>query len=650
MYRFITLKINNCKIDLLYNYRDFADNNEKSDDKNNSVQKYNPQFKGITDGILHGSGYFMNKIEKGGFLILFLVQDFLGMTLPRTAAGFLRDKEETGNYNIQEGFEVLGREMLTGPIMMSIAPISLLIAGKFAKSTSTNSDLIKYYGNSLKEYLSGNDFNKNLLTNPEEFKAKFIKSNIEKILINTIGKENTSQESIQYIYNQIHNMEKIPGNVQLKKFRGKSKYRNECMDNIVSHINNIKYKTGTDLDILNKVKIGTGKSERIFKTSEALKALLRYSDDAITANNKLDKLDKTLAESLKHKALGKRVLTNLAIFSATIGVLQVLPKLYAKSNTAPGSRKKKAEMVQSKEVAFKGKWNLPENIGKIMDKNNSKFISSELEYDGHNFTNTLFAILSAFGMITGRVIRAYKRADKDDNGKKDYTEIWEILTRDIASSLSVIFAVPMITRAAVSSYERHSGFVLMNKDRSVTNKVKKILDLMNPYSKSHVYTNSEMSAIYNNIDSKEKMINFCKFIDNNGGDLEKIIAKSEHKELLFNNINDIKGKTRNVKNKEIITFFENLEENLKNKIKTKNISSDEFISKLMRGAKDVNKNKIFAFARGMNSVPGLITTFLISPYILGWFIPRLTYKNTRRIHAKQDQEEQKKKQINTISA
>ncbi len=642
MDRFFVVEINNIKkFDPTCNHREDLAFNNKNGDSNNCAQIYNTQFKGIADGVFHGSGWFMNKIEQGGFLILFLVQDFLGMTMPRTVAGFLRDKEETGNYNIQEGFEVLGREMLTGPIMMSVAPISLLIASKFAKSTSTNSDLIKYYGNSLKEQIEKSNFDRKLLTEPSEFKAEFIKTNIERILKNTLGKENVSEESLKYICEQLANMENIPKDVKLDKFRGKTKYRNECMENIINHINDIKYKTGTDLEMLNKVKIGSGSSERVFKISDALRALLKYSDDAIIANKKLDKLDKALAESLKHKALGKRVLTNLAIFGATIGVLQILPKIYAKSNTAPGSRKKNTENSQQKDITFKGKADLTKSLGKIMDKNNNKFISSELEYNGHNFTNTLFALLSAFGMISGRVIRAYKRADKDENGKRDYTEIWEILTRDIASSLSVIFAVPMITRAAVSSYEKHSGFVLMNKKRTVDNKALKMLDLMNPYSKSHVYTNSEMSAIYNNIDSKEKMINFCKFIDNNGGDIEKIISKSDYKNLLFDKISDLKNKDRSTKNKEILSFFENIENNK---------NTNELISKIMKGAQNVNKNKIFAYARGMNSIPGLITTFLISPYILGWFIPRLTYKNTRRIHAKQEQEELKNKQKTNIKA
>ena len=64
----------------------------------------------------------------------------------------------------------------------------------------------------------------------------------------------------------------------------------------------------------------------------------------------------------------------------------------------------------------------------------------------------------------------------------------------------------------------------------------------------------------------------------------------------------------------------------------------------MKGAKTGNNSKITAFARGLNSVPGLLATIFISPYILGWLIPRLTYKNTRRIHEKEDKERQLQEQ------
>ena len=130
--------------------------------------------------------------------------------------------------------------------------------------------------------------------------------------------------------------------------------------------------------------------------------------------------------------------------------------------------------------------------------------------------------------------------------------------------------------------------------------------------------------------------------------MEKILSKSENKDLIFgSSALDLNGLDRAGKNKEITSFFEKLEENLRKKPsaytgKLKN--ADEMIVKIMKGATP-NKNKILSFARGMNSLPAFITTFAISPYILGWFIPRLTYKNTRRIHKKEDDENKLKANV-----
>ncbi len=598
---------------------------------NDKQEKQHVAFKSGMVGALNASGALMQSIENGGFLASFLIQDGIGMTVPRTAAGFLRDKEHTGHYNMQEGFEVLGREGMTGPCMMAVAPLSLLLAAKFGKSTSVNTQLIKRFGNSLKEILAKPEFDKSLLKNADKFKNEFYKTNVEKILTDTVGKENTTKESVDYIMKQIANMENIPSDAKLAKFRGKAKYKSQCMQNIVEHINNIKYSKSTDLDMLQKVKFGSDKldSKKVFGTKDTIDAMIKYTDDAIVANKHLDKLDELQADSIKNKSLAKRMITNVSMMFATLGVLSVLPKIYARGKTAPGARK--TEENQNNNVSFKGKGkpSLLERLGKLIGKNKSDFVSSELEYNGHNFTNTLMAGLSIFGLLTPRGMHAYNRAQKDENGKKDLTELYEILLRDLTSSLAVVFAVPMGTRAFVTSYEKNSGFVLMHKNRNM-NKTKTIADLFNPYSKSHVLTNAEISALYDNINSKDKMLNFCKYIDKNGGDLQKIISKSENAGEMFNNstldLKSLKGMKKADKNKKIISFVEKFDK------------SDELISKVMKGASKARGNKIASFARGLNSMPGLLTTFFISPYLLGWFIPRLTYKNTRRIHEKQDRE------------
>lgn len=610
---------------------------------NNKLQK-SPAFRaGMTD-MLNMSGNLMQGIENSGFLGSFLIQDFCGMTIPRTAAGFLRDKEHTGHYNMQEGKEVFGREGLTGPCMMAVAPLSLLIAAKFGRTTSVNTQLIKRFGNSLKEILTNPNFDKGLLKQPERFKQEFYRTNIEKILNDTLGKENTQKESVEYILKQINNMEKIPADAKLKKIRGKAKYRSECMNNIMEHIDNIRYSTSSDLNMLQKVKFGSDKLDckKAFSTKNTIDAMIKYSDDAIIVNKHLDKLDELSAESIKNKSLAKRMITNISMMAATLGVLSVLPKIYARSNTAPGARKVD-QKTQDYNIAFEGRkpdTGVLEKLGKIINKNKNDFVSNELEYNGHNFTNTLMAGLSVFGLLAPRGLRAYSRAQVDEDGKKDLTELWEIVLRDLTSSLAVVFAVPMLTRACVTSYEKKSGFVLMQKDRSSQSKLKTSLDLLNPYSKAHVLTNSEINSLYNNIDTKDKMLNFCKYIDKNGGDLQKIISKSEHAEEIFK-ISSLNGLNKAEKNKKIISLVEKFDKS----------NADEIIKKLMKAVGKAKSNKITTFARGLTSVPGLLTTFFISPYLLGWFIPRLTYKNTRRIHEKQDREREARRleKLNSIN-
>ena len=190
----------------LFSQKQLAQNNREEVTKSNS-----PSFRAAgASAALYGTGSFMQWIENGGFLRSFIIQDFLGMTLPRSVAGFLRDKEVTGEYNKQEGQEVLLREGLTGPCMMAVAPASLVLAAKFGHTTSVNSQLILRYGNSLKEMLNSANFDPSVLNDSNKCKQEFYRTNIEKILNDTVGKENTTKESIDYILKQLQNREKIP--------------------------------------------------------------------------------------------------------------------------------------------------------------------------------------------------------------------------------------------------------------------------------------------------------------------------------------------------------------------------------------------------------------------------------------------------------
>lgn len=593
--------------------------------KQNHYDKQNPSFKSFGLGLLGASGAIMQGIENKGYLISFLIQDGLGMTLPRVLTGFHRDKEITGEYNVQEGLEVLGREGLTGPFMIAVAPAVLWFTRKFCMSTNTNTRLIKRIGGNLKSMVSASGFDKQLKNDSKKFKQEFVKYNIEKIYKDTIPTDKKADETIKYILSEFD------------KFDSKDKKASaEAYKKILTTLNDKLVENSTELDDLCKLKVGDDKA--LFAAGDVIKAIRDYSHDAILNNKGVAELDAASAENIKNNFATKRLLTNWTNVAATLGGLAVLPKIYARSDVAPGAKHllQAQEEQKSENVSFKGKGinsdGIFSKIGKFLTKRVPEWIQAEFEYNGFNFSPATFASLSLFGLLLPRGLRAYDRAIVDKNGKKDMSEVNEILLRDTISSLSVVFAVPILTKLIVNTYENKQGFILTNKASENKNWFKKGLDLINPFSDLKVLTNAELEALYGNIDSKTKMMNFCNYIDKKGGDLEKILSKSEFANTVFNEnsftLESIKGAAKTDKNKKIISLIEKMDEK----------SGKEMITKLMKGSGDIKKNRIATIARGLNSLPGVISTVIISPFILGVFIPMLTYANTRRAHAKMMQE------------
>lgn len=639
-----------------------SENNVQPVRKDSRKQNNTPNFK-AGGAAFNVVGSAMQWIQDKGFIASFLIQDGLGMTMPRVGTAYMRDREVTGEFNLQEGKEVLLREGLTGPLMMAMAPLMLTITSAlFGKSTTVNSQLTKRFGNSFKELISKPEFKKELLNDKNALKQEYLKYNVDSILKNTLGEGKYKQTDIEYVLGQLKKYDNPPENPDVKGLFKKRNYKKAVLSDIEHYINGLKYTESADLDMLNKLKVGSNSNPvRTYGSKDTLEALMKYSDDVITNNKHLAEFTPEDAENFKDTAVAKRTLTTVATVAATLAGMSYIPKIYAKSDISPGARTAmkmkeayEAEIAEEKEnaetVSFKGKKpgkNWFSRLGKFIGDHQNENFSSEFEYDGHNFTNTLMAMLSVGGLLFPRGLRAVNRAQVDENGKKDYTELYEILIRDLTSSLSVIFAVPMLTRAFVTAYENKTGFVLMHKDRTQS-KWKNFIDLINPYSKAHVLTNKEIEALYYGVDTNEKMLNFCKYIDNNNGDLQKIFAKSEHAGEVFNEntlkLSDIESLGKKEKNAKITEMFEKLGKDTANKEQL-----NKSIKKMMQDSGLNNKsNKLLSYAKGLNSMPAAIATFAISPIILGWFIPTITYANTRRIHAKHEREAQKNN-VNTAA-
>ena len=87
---------------------------------------------------------------------------------------------------------------------------------------------------------------------------------------------------------QVKNYQNIPE--KIKGFLKRREYQSKCISNITEHINNLKYSTSTELDMLGKVRVGTGKDIKAFSVKDAIEGMVKYGDDAITLNKNLEKL------------------------------------------------------------------------------------------------------------------------------------------------------------------------------------------------------------------------------------------------------------------------------------------------------------------------------------------------------------------------
>ena len=604
--------------------------NNKAQKRNTKAQ--NPNFKSAMAmmPVLGATGAIMQWIESKGYFISFLIQDGLGMTVPRVWTGFQRDKEITGKYNKQEGLEVLGREGMTGPFIVGVAPAVLALSGKFCKSTNTNTRLIKRFGESLKQMVKSPDFDNVIKKDKDKFKNEFYKRNLEAIYKNSVPNDKNFKETVSGLMKDFEIFD-----------NGKdSETRNAALGRITEKINSKITETSSDLYDINKLYVGEGESKKAFSMGEVLLALKDFGNDAIKNNKNSETLDEVAAENIKNNFATKRLAVNVGNVAITLAGLSYLPKLYAKSDVSPGAaalelakQHQHDEENKQNDVAFKGKGinsdGFFSKLGKFITKYTPEKMQELLEYTGYNFSKTTFALLATLGLLFPRGKRAWERAQIDENGKRDMTEINEILLRDTVSSLSVVFAVPMLTKMIVRSYEDKLGFVLTNKASEGKNGFQKAMDLINPYSDLEVLSVADLDSIYGNIDSKKKFGNFAEFVDKKGGDLEKIISKSDNASLVFNEktftLDSIKNLSRKEKNEKIKKLFENG-------------ISDEVISKVMKGTGEIKHNKIAKMARGLNSLPGFISTVIISPILLGVLIPMLTYHNTRKANAKKLQQ------------
>ena len=627
-------------------------NNNRVKNTNNKQNQNNPKFKGLGSAIMNGAGWTMNSIENGGFVASFLIQDTLGMTVPRTREGLYRDRDKKNlkfkDMNFKEAGEVFIREFLSGPLMMFTPFIVFALTKKFiGKSTFTNTGLLKKMGKNFTEVVK----NKVSGESVKGLKEKFYRKSIKNMVSHTTPEASAQKTNdvVNTIYGHVEKLDSLEAKVKTAKglsfkdkflnmFRKKSdkvvsekqKIQNEIANtksNIANEFNNFHAENSTNLEYANKIKL----DNETYNSENAITAMRSYASD-ILKNKKAEDITEQTAKQFEKTSMAKRIFSTVVASLATIGSTSIVPSLYAILNPVPPSAldnscdnpTHKHDEKEAQKVAQPQQQPANKN-GNVQFKGN---ILKQLQFDGNQLTPILMTTLAAGGLVAPRIHTAIKRAPIDkETGKKDLIEVPEIITRDVTSTVAVTCGVPVLTKAMVNLYEKSTGFVLTNGSHKKTSIFKKVLDTINPLSSIGPFSNKDIKEIYGNVDNKAKLTNFAQFIDKNDGNLFKVFKTLKNGKSTF---------AGTVADFDIISKLDNKSANAKIMEVIANNFDDKKVKTLMEAAKPGKPNGMLKRARGLNSLPRGINTLVLVPAFLGIILPKMVYGITAKNRKKSE--------------
>ena len=526
--------------------------------------------------------------------------------------------------NFKEGAEVLIREGLSGPFIM-FTPMLVLFAGKkfVGKSTFTNSGLIKRLGKNMTELVSSTKHD-----SAESLKNDFYRKNITKMVKDTTKCSNAETEQ-KFIEDAVASMEKIDAYETRKatstpcRRRKLKKLQKREQDKLIQKFNDFHKEHSSEYTMLNRVRL----DGEVFATEKAINGIRDYAKD-ILKNKEIGDITKEHTEKVQKKSMISRAIINALAGLSTIGSLTIVPMLYKLVNPVPpgalGDPKtadeKLNENKQRTEEINNNKQ--PDKKGNVSFTGRYDKFAKYLEFNGNQLTPALMLSIAGVGLLGPRVGTAVKRAPENPvTKKKDYSEVPEILTRDLVSTGAVTFGVPIASKFLISGYENGSGFVLQTKPKETLKGIKKVLDMINPFSSFGPHVLKDLDQIYGKIDNTEKLRTFSQFIDENNGSLAKIFKTDKKAKAVFSenglDISRLAKADRKESNKTII----------------EKLADSDFAKKLVDAIKPEKEGKackMLKRARTLNSATSFVSTLFLVPAFLGLVLPRVVYGMTAR--------------------
>lgn len=614
-----------------------AQQHHKLNDKNSQ----HPTFAGSFNPVVT----VMDAIDKGGFAASFIAQDGIGMVAPRIYEGLNRNRQtdengkKTGPLNWEFARREGIREILSGPSAFLI-PLGILTIIKKASGTANNVhvDHINILGKNFSDFAVKNPTQ---LKNPAEFKKGYYAQVFENIFNNSTDKSFNVKEKAQHFADKLVEAETKRVN---KDRKGAGKIQSELIEEYMKIRKQFASPSSDELGVILK-------SEEKNKTVNSnikriIQSLSDYSGDALAKTNKYissqsghtaEELakDGSLAKYVKnfnlHRA-GTRVLSNFGMWGAVVAFYTLIPKLYnmglkhdpglkglesedKADNTVPKT-KVKDENKKGKDVAFKG--NFASGIGSnaVKDGFLGKLFN-KFEFNG--------ASMSVPGMLT--LLFGFCLPPRYINAKSD-KEKKEIVVRDVSSFTAILFAAKAMARGFSDAFAKISGLALNVKpedhNKSILHKVK---NYFTAGAGIDVLTSEQIVSKYSNIeDYKEGINGFFNFLEENGGDVKKVLNIDKNVKTQAEKIMTDFGGGKSLKDatlEEIHTAFK----------KAKGSDALENIYTVFK-SKD---NRFINRAKTFNSAFGFASTLVLVPMFMMW-LARYCESMTKKAIAKEKEQ------------
>lgn len=614
-----------------------AQQHHRLNDKNSQ----HPTFAGSFNPVVT----VMDAIDKGGFAASFIAQDGIGMVAPRIYEGLNRNRQtdengkKTGPLNWEFARREGIREILSGPSAFLI-PLGILTIIKKASGTANNVhvDHINILGKNFSDFAVKNPTQ---LKNPAEFKKGYYAQVFENIFNNSTDKSFNVKEKAQHFADKLVEAETKRVN---KDRKGAGKIQSELIEEYMKIRKQFASPSSDELGVILK-------SEEKNKTVNSnikriIQSLSDYSGDALAKTNKYissqsghtaEELakDGSLAKYVKnfnlHRA-GTRVLSNFGMWGAVVAFYTLIPKLYnmglkhdpglkglesedKADNTVPKT-KVKDENKKGKDVAFKG--NFASGIGSnaVKDGFLGKLFN-KFEFNG--------ASMSVPGMLT--LLFGFCLPPRYINAKSD-KEKKEIVVRDVSSFTAILFAAKAMARGFSDAFAKISGLALNVKpedhNKSILHKVK---NYFTAGAGIDVLTSEQIASKYSNIeDYKEGINGFFNFLEENGGDVKKVLNIDKNVKTQAEKIMTDFGGGKSLKDatlEEIHTAFK----------KAKGSDALENIYTVFK-SKD---NRFINRAKTFNSAFGFASTLVLVPMFMMW-LARYCESMTKKAIAKEKEQ------------